>query len=359
MVTLGTAITESVLHHYGRSALLSRLSDPFWFQALGSVMGMDWHSSGITTSVMGALKKGLNPRAHELGIYICGGRGRQSRNTPLELRQVAERTSLDGDALVRTSRLDGAHRQQRHRRRLPDLPALVHRDRRRRVGDRAAGHERREPAGAPLSLALGGGSRFHRRTAHGHRRSARRHDQEPGRPAGAPGTGCAARDRARRSGGDACRSSPAGDAAHGTRCAPRTSTRSGSAPCWRSRTSATCATSRRCSCSSSSVRARCNRWRWLPKSCTARPTRFDDPARFSFAHGGKDGHPFPVPLEIYDESIARAAARARRGEARRAPTKLDGFKRLDAFARVDRAASRSGGRRGRRDRPRAGDVALG
>ncbi len=105
MVTLGTAISESVLHHYGRSALLSRLSDPFWFQALGSVMGMDWHSSGITTSVMGALKKGLNPRAHELGVYICGGRGKHSRKTPDELRSIADRISLDGDALVRTSRL--------------------------------------------------------------------------------------------------------------------------------------------------------------------------------------------------------------------------------------------------------------
>ena len=76
MTTMGTAISESVLHHYGSSALLSRLSDPFWFQALGSVMGMDWHSSGITTSVLGALKRGLNPRSHELGIYVCGGRGK-------------------------------------------------------------------------------------------------------------------------------------------------------------------------------------------------------------------------------------------------------------------------------------------
>ena len=76
MTRLGTAIAESVLLHYGPSELLSRLSDPFWFQALGSVMGMDWHSSGITTSVVGALKRGLNPRAHELGIYICGGRGK-------------------------------------------------------------------------------------------------------------------------------------------------------------------------------------------------------------------------------------------------------------------------------------------
>src|SRR5919206_1429225 len=101
MTLLGTAIAESVLHHYGPSELLSRLSDPFWFQALGCVMGMDWHSSGITTSVLGALKRGLNPRAHELGVYVCGGRGRHSRNTPAELRELAGRTGLDGDALVR------------------------------------------------------------------------------------------------------------------------------------------------------------------------------------------------------------------------------------------------------------------
>src|SRR6478736_5646167 len=100
MTMLGTAISESVLYHYGAPELLSRLSDPFCFQALGCVMGMDWHSSGITTSVMGALKRGLNPRAHELGIYVCGGRGRQSRNTPYELRTIADAAGLDGDALV-------------------------------------------------------------------------------------------------------------------------------------------------------------------------------------------------------------------------------------------------------------------
>src|SRR5690348_14610684 len=100
MTKLGTAIAESILYHYGTSELLTRLSDPFWFQALGSVIGMDWHSSGITTAVMGALKRGLNPRAEELGLYICGGRGRHSRRTPDELRAVADRTSLDGDALI-------------------------------------------------------------------------------------------------------------------------------------------------------------------------------------------------------------------------------------------------------------------
>ena len=105
MERLGTGIVEAVVHHYGREAVLTRLSDPFWFQALGSVMGMDWHSSGITTSVMSALKRGLNPRAQELGLFICGGRGRQSRRTPEELRSLADRLGLDGDALVRTSRL--------------------------------------------------------------------------------------------------------------------------------------------------------------------------------------------------------------------------------------------------------------
>jgi hypothetical protein len=105
MTRLGTAIAESILHQYGAPELLSRLSDPRWFQALGCVMGMDWHSSGVTTSVLGALQRGLSPRAGELGIYICGGRGRHSRHTPDELRAVAERRGLDGDALVRTSRL--------------------------------------------------------------------------------------------------------------------------------------------------------------------------------------------------------------------------------------------------------------
>lgn len=105
MSELGGAVIESIILEYGRSAVLSRLSDPLWFQAFGSVLGMDWHSSGITTSVMGALKKALNPRFKELGIYICGGKGRHSRQTPSELMTLAERTGLNGDELVRSSRL--------------------------------------------------------------------------------------------------------------------------------------------------------------------------------------------------------------------------------------------------------------
>lgn len=105
MASLGRVITEAIVHHYGREAFLERLSHPFWFQSLGCVMGMDWHSSGITTSVLGALKRGLGPVEHELGIYVCGGRGKHSRMTPQELLDVGSRTGLDGDRLARTSRL--------------------------------------------------------------------------------------------------------------------------------------------------------------------------------------------------------------------------------------------------------------
>src|ERR671924_1186556 len=82
MARLGRVLVEAIVHHYGRDELIRRLSHPFWFQSLGAVMGMDWHSSGITTAVMGALKRGLNPKAHALGLYICGGRGKHSRLTP-------------------------------------------------------------------------------------------------------------------------------------------------------------------------------------------------------------------------------------------------------------------------------------
>jgi hypothetical protein len=98
-------ITQAIVHHYGREEFLRRLAHPFWFQSFGAVMGMDWHSSGITTSVIGALKRGLTPLAGELGIHVCGGRGSHSRQTPHELMAIGERTGLDGSALSRASRL--------------------------------------------------------------------------------------------------------------------------------------------------------------------------------------------------------------------------------------------------------------
>ena len=105
MSSLGGAILESIILEYGKSAVLSRMSDPFWFQAFGCVLGMDWHSSGITTSVMGALKRSVNPKFRDMGIYICGGKGKHSKETPAELMALSERTGLNGNDLVRSSRL--------------------------------------------------------------------------------------------------------------------------------------------------------------------------------------------------------------------------------------------------------------
>ena len=105
MTRLGAVIVEAIVLEYGRDELLRRLAHPFWFQSFGAVMGMDWHSSGITTSVLGALKRGLAPLSKELGIHVCGGRGKHSRATPAELEAVGERVGLDGLALARSSRL--------------------------------------------------------------------------------------------------------------------------------------------------------------------------------------------------------------------------------------------------------------
>jgi hypothetical protein len=105
MSRLGAVVAQAIVHHYGRDELLRRLAHPFWFQSFGAVMGMDWHSSGITTSVIGALKRGLAPLSGELGLHVCGGRGKQSRLTPGELVAAGQRAGFDGDALAKASRL--------------------------------------------------------------------------------------------------------------------------------------------------------------------------------------------------------------------------------------------------------------
>src|SRR4026209_1277349 len=105
MTRLGAVMSQAIVHHYGRYELLLRLANPFWFQSFGAVMGMDWHSSGITTSVIGALKRGLAPLEDELGSPVCGGRGKYSRQTPHELRAIGERIGFNGEAFATTSRL--------------------------------------------------------------------------------------------------------------------------------------------------------------------------------------------------------------------------------------------------------------
>src|SRR5262245_14821480 len=105
MARLGAVITEAIVHHYGRDEFLRRLAHPFWFQSFGAVMGMNWHSSGITTSLIGALKRGLEPIEQELTIHVCGGRGKHSRQTPHELVTIGEYVGFNGEDLAKTSRL--------------------------------------------------------------------------------------------------------------------------------------------------------------------------------------------------------------------------------------------------------------
>jgi hypothetical protein len=105
MARLGRVMVEALVLHYGRQEVLRRLAHPFWFQALGCVMGMDWHSSGVTTTVFGALKRGLAPVERELGLHFCGGKGAESRRTPAELEALGSRFGLDAGCLVRASKL--------------------------------------------------------------------------------------------------------------------------------------------------------------------------------------------------------------------------------------------------------------
>ena len=338
MVTLGTAISESVLYHYGRAELLSRLSDPFWFQALGSVMGMDWHSSGITTSVMGALKKGLNPKAHELGVYICGGRGKHSRNTPQELRAVAERTGLDGDALVRTSRLTARIDNNA----IADgFQIYLHSFILTSDGDWAIVQQGMNEASR---LAR----RYHWHSAAVRDFTANPHTAIVGQHAGTIRNLVDARARPAQ---DAlltiARADPAKTIAdvrrlemparHDVRASDVNEKRLGAV--------LALAHERDLHDFASFLLLEQLGPRTLQSLALiaevvhGAATRFDDPARFSFAHGGKDGHPFPVPLTVYDESIAvlrRALDAAKLGD----PDKLQGMSRLDAFAR---AIERHGG----------------
>src|SRR5205085_472083 len=105
MAKLAPEIAEAIVLAHGRAAFLARLSDPYWFQAFGCVLGFDWHSSGVTTTVCGALKEGLAPRARDLGLYVAGGKGRASLRTPAELQTFGQKLGLDGDALAYTSRM--------------------------------------------------------------------------------------------------------------------------------------------------------------------------------------------------------------------------------------------------------------
>ena len=105
MTRLSRAIIEVIVIEHGPEQFLQRIADPFWFQAFGSVLGFDWHSSGLTTTVCGAMKEGLKETSDDLGLYLCGGKGRISRNTPQEIEKKADKRSFSSKNLVYASKI--------------------------------------------------------------------------------------------------------------------------------------------------------------------------------------------------------------------------------------------------------------
>jgi hypothetical protein len=329
MTRLGAAIAEAVVHHYGPSAFLSRLSDPFWFQALGAVMGMDWHSSGITTSVMGALKRGLNPRASALGLYVCGGRGRHSRRTPDELRDLADRLSLDGDALVATSRLTARIDNNA----IADgFQIYLHTFVLTAAGEWAVVQQ-------GLNARQRTARRYHWHSATVRDFAADPHTAIVGEPAGVIRNLVDARaGRAQQAMLEIVRDPPTKTLEQARRLVlpRRHDVREEDVDLKRLGAVLAVAYERDLREFTSLLLVEQLGPRTLQSLALVAevihgaPTRFDDPARFSFAHGGKDGHPFPVPLDIYDETIAvlrRSLDLAAVGRSE----KMDGMRRLDRF----------------------------
>jgi len=332
MTLLGTAITETIVHDYGASAFLSRLSDPFWFQAFGSVMGMDWHSSGITTSVMGALKRGLASRADELGIYICGGRGRFSRNTPQELRTISERRGFDGEALVRTSRLTARIDNNA----IADgFQIYLHSFVVTSSGEWAVVQQ-------GLNDRTGMARRYHWHSA-----AVRDFVSEPHTGIVGENQGVILNlvdPQARRAQTallDIAHENPEitlGAARH-LRMPHHHEVRSQNINLKRLGAVLAVAYERDLHDFAELLLLENLGPRTLQSLALVAevvhgaPARFSDPARFSFAHGGKDRHPFPVPLKTYDESLnflRSSLDAAKIGDKE----KLDGFRRLERFVRT-------------------------
>jgi len=332
MTKLGTAITETIVHDYGTSAFLSRLSDPFWFQALGAVMGMDWHSSGITTSVMGALKRGLAPKANELGLYVCGGRGRFSRNTPNELREIAEKRGFDGEALVRTSRLTARVDNNA----IADgFQIYLHSFVVTSAGEWAVVQQ-------GLNDRNGMARRYHWHSA-----SVRDFVEEPHTGIVGEHQGTimnlvdAHAGRARSAMLDITNEHPdktLSEARH-LRMPAHHEVRAEDVDLKRLGAVLAVAYEKDLKNFADLLLVEKLGPRTLQSLALVAevvhgaPSRFNDPARFSFAHGGKDGHPHPVPLKTYDESLnflRSSLDAAKVGDSE----KLDGFRRLERFVRT-------------------------
>lgn len=330
MAKLGLAITESILTEYGTESMLKKLSDPYWFQSFGAVMGMDWHSSGITTSVMGALKRAVNPHSKQLGLYICGGKGKFSRGTPAELLKIADNTGMNGDELVRCSKLSAK----------VDNTAI-------QDGYQLYTHN--------FILSSTGQWAVIQQGMHESDRTARRyhwHSDNLKSFVDAPHSGICGSNR-----GEILDLTAKG-AAH---------TRSNLLEMTREHPNEILKEYKRLIMPSHHEvqekdvdLKRLGAALWLAQETQPKdfegllslqgvgprtiqslalvsevihgsPTRFTDPARFSFAHGGKDGHPFPVPTHVYDETIhhlQNAVQKAKIGES----DKSEAIKKLHTLA---------------------------
>jgi hypothetical protein len=352
MSKLGAVVGEAIIHHYGRDEFLRRLSNPFWFQSFGAVMGMDWHSSGITTSVIGALKRGLTPMTGELGIHVCGGRGKHSRRTPAELLAVGERVGIDGAALGQTSRLvakvDSAAVQD-------GFDLYLH-------GFIVAD----DGAWVVIQQGMNGDSRQARRY-HWLSEGLKSFVEEPHSAIDGPGQGRIVNLTDRRAAASRAAQidllgslAPDALAVQAAKLArgdlapemmpdqlglPHLSmpahhdVRPKDVLARRLQASFTAAAERGPAdfaellmvpgVGARSVQALAQ----VAEVIHGAPYRFTDPARFSLAHGGKDRHPFPVPIAVYDQTIATLKSAVRNAKLGR-EEELAALHRLDEQSRL-------------------------
>ena len=361
MAKLGQVIVEAIVLEYGRAELLRRLAHPFWFQSFGAVMGMDWHSSGITTSVVGALKRGLAPMQRELGIYVCGGKGLKGRQTPAELAVVGDSTGIDAQALATSSRLvakiDAAAVQdgfdlylhaffvsiegawcvvQQGMNETLKEARRYHWQSENLNGFFDSPHSGIEGRNVGVIVNLADARAQHSRSA-----SLELARTNPDRTLGVL-------RRWRRAGNLALPLFPELDAAPPE---PAASSQPHLDLPHHHEIRATDVSLKRLHATLAAAAEREPRdfaelllqpgvgartvaaLAFVAEIVHGAPSRFSDPARFAFAHGGKDGHPFPVPLKVYDATLGvlkRAVERAHLGSSEA----LAALRRLDAQARL-------------------------
>jgi uncharacterized protein len=345
MSSLGAVITQAIVHHYGRDEFLQRLSHPFWFQSFGAVMGMDWHSSGITTSVIGALKRGLGPLSNELGIHVCGGRGQHSRKTPDELRLLGERIGFDGAKLTRASRLvakvDSAAVQD-------GFDLYLH------------GFFVTDDGKWTVVQQGMNGDKKQARRYHWHSENLKSFVDEPHSAIDGPTQGEIVNLTDKRAENSRARQLDLLEDLGPDRIVSELASLTGETPAqallphlimpahhdvrssdvFTRRLHGTLAAAAERGpvdfpdlLLTPGVGARTVRsLAMVAEVVHGAPYRFRDPARFSLAHGGKDRHPYPVPIKVYDETIRVMKSAVRNAKLAR-DEEMQALKRLDDQAR--------------------------